>query len=1517
VFLFPGGGAHYVGMASGFDGRFDVFHDVVDDCVVRLRARHNLDLAPLLAAGASPDAPRKATTSLPAVFVVSLALARQWMAWGVKPTGFVGHSLGEYTAAHLAGVLTLDGALDLIVARAQLMDRVSGVGGAMLAVPLPFDELTHLIPLSLSLATVNADDECVIAGPLDDIEILAKRLANDEIEPTLIPLDAAAHSSLLDPVLPEFLEATRRVELSAPQVPYLSNLTGTWITPEQTTDPQYWVDHLRQTVRFSDCLRTLLADGPLVLLEMGPGHSLSSYARRQEMKPLAAIPVLRHPNQEIDDVAYSLLAVGRAWSAGVDIELDRFAGPDRRLLRLPGYPFRREHHWIQPGEGFRSAQPPAHLAAASPAVRHITDISDAFWSPEWLERPRFAPDVAPSGPWLVVADPNDPFALELRDAIAARDAVVEISAAPDRVALARARSIVLVGPTADFEGATERWLTQASAAARALAEVDDGPTLLAAVTRGATDADGPATAPLDAMALGLVRAAPHEYLGMRTALVDLEPGGGPAADARTVVSELIEGSDREVAHRGTARFVPSLDRQRVAPASGDTTIIRPGGRYVVTGGLGDVGFELASALASHHRADLAIVTSHPVPKGPDRDAWLARHGPDDATSRRIGRLAQLESLGTEVIAVAADLADPDAVRTALRDIETRLGPLDGAVHAAGELRDRPIALATEEDQEVVLGAKARGAMVLADELGRRGASLLVLVSSTSTVLAPEGQASYVAANSVLDAMAGDRGELRVRTINYGLWRDRGVKAMHRARLGLDPGAPVGHPVLSESTVERNGDIHFAGTLTTAHHWLVDEHRTTNGTAVLPGTGHLELFLAAAKVTDPDATLGSVTLLEPLVVPDGISVAVRVTLRSPDADGRRWAHLESDAGVESWRVHSEAQVLAGPSSGKEPESVPTRSAHAIDVDVLDRPASLMRFGPRWDAVAEAWQDGEEVSGRLQLAERYLGEVSAWIAHPALVDVATMFGMVLGDHGDCLYVPVGYDAVTSHGPLSANPWVRVRLIGRPSEELLRLDVVLGDDEGHASLTIDGLALRPVANSDRLAPPETKDVPPPEHGHRVPPLLAVAEEHGIVANEGVEMFERLLASGKRRLVASSVELDDLTAIVTPARPTDAAGAAEKGPTQAQSVVSTIRGMWIDLLGVPDIGVDDDFFDAGGHSLIAIRLMSRIHRELGVRFELTTIFDAPTIATLAAAVLEARPELDGELAATDMHAAPRRETTSSDRSLVPISTTGAKPPLFVVHGAGGNVLFLWTLARALGGDRPVWGFQAHGINGSEMPDPTIETMATRYVTELRAAHDGPYILGGYSGGGIVAFEMARQLRAAGERVDRLVLFDSPLPGEAVLPRLQELRYFLGNARRHGLGPLVPYVARRVRRALPARLSARFGRIEETADAAREIGLVGNENSGFVDLYYYFTAAAERYDMRRLDVDAVLVKADWIWPARAHDYRWSRYIAGRIDVTSAPGGHWAMFYPENAPRLAEALMPLLDGHSPRPERSS
>ena len=1466
------------------------------------------------------------------------------MAWGVTPTTFVGHSLGEYAAAHLAGVLSLDGALDLIVARSTLIDRVSGSGAAMLAVPLPVDEVRPLLPASLSVATINATDECVIAGPADDIEALAQRVTTDEVNPTLIPIAAAGHSSVLDPILPEFLAAVQRVELSPPQVPYLSNLTGTWITAGQATDPQYWVDHLRHTVRFSDCLETVLADGPLVLMELGPGHSLSSYARRQATKPTAAIPALRHPNQDMDDTAASLLAFARGWAAGVDVDVARFAGEGRRLLRLPGYQFRKERHWIDPGVGrlttaavtlqpAAAAAPVAVAAAAPRAPARIADLADSFWAPAWLDRTPTAPAAAPVGPWVVVGSPADPFVTALVGDLTARGEVVEVSTAPRPAVLNTARSVVLVGPTSGFDAAVERWLTTASATARALGDVEGAPTLLAAVTRGATDASGPAVAPADAMAIGVIGTASREYLDLRTLLIDLDPAGGApstlAADAAAVIAELFEGSDQVVARRGLRRLVPSTERLRIeAPAAGAVTF-RRGGNYLVTGGLGGVGFALAQHLARNHEANLVVVASRPVPDGAERSEWLAHHGYDDSTSRRIRRLAELESLGAKVTVVAANLADPASVKAAVEQAERLIGRLDGAIHAAGELRDRPIELATHEDHEIVVGAKARGALALADELRRRGAELLVLVSSTSTVLVPDGQAAYVAANSVLDALAGDHGDLHVRTINFGLWAELGVAATaaHRSRLGIEAGTPVAHPVLSELAVDRDGTIRIVGTLAAEHHWVLEEHRTATGTALLPGTGHLELFLAAVDLGGLTGTaVGQVTLLDPLVVPDGVPVTVRVSIS--DGDGGRWAQIESDGGVGSWRLHSEAQLVtaAAPPAAE----VPVRPDGAADVDPLARPASQLELGPRWSSVAEAWRDGAEVAGRLRLADQYHAELDAWQAHPALVDTATAFGVSLGEHETSLYVPVGYDGVRRTASLPAAPWVRARREASSTDDLLRVDLTLGDDSGRVLLAVDGVTLRPIADPTALADPATAEHAISDTTHRVAPLVALAEEHGIRAAEGAELLERVLASGRDRLVASSIDLADLLTLIAPEPEVATAAAPAAGAVAApggNSVHAMIRRIWVDLLGVPDIGDDDDFFEVGGHSLIAIRLMSRIHKELGVRFQLVTIFDAPTIGALATKVLDVRPDLDEELAvaaaASSATMVPTETTTEAatvavrpaevpkpaHEALVTISPVGDKAPLFIVHGAGGNILFLWSLARAMAGSRPIYGFQAHGVDGSDMPDPSVEEMAARYVAELRARHPGPYLLGGYSGGGIVTFEMVRQLHALGEEVRYMVLFDSVPPGRAMVPKGRQVGNLLANIHRHGWGPLRPYVRARVKGFVKRFVPERQWRADYLASEERDLGLRDVEGLGFVNLFFYFSAAADRYEMSTIDVNAAVLKAEWVWPIQPHDYYWGKYIKGDLDIAEVPGDHNAMFYPENAPRLAEVLQQILDSH--------
>ncbi|HEX7095604.1 MAG TPA: type I polyketide synthase, partial [Acidimicrobiales bacterium] len=767
VFMFPGGGSQYVGMGAGLDERFDVYHETMRDGLERFRALTGIDLAPVIGPNGDDEALRQPSLMLPAVFLTSLALARQWMAWGVTPRALIGHSLGEYTAAHLAGVMSLDTALEMIATRARLMERVMGADAAMLVVPLPEADVVAQLPDDLDLATVNAVDECVVSGPRSSIERFAAALEARDVQCKLVPVAAAGHSALLDPILPEFLEAVRGMQLSPPTIPYISNLTGQWITAEQATSPQHWVDHLRHTVRFADGLATALGDGPMVLVELGPGNALSSAARRQPTTPVAVIPALRHPKDDIPDTAHTIGAFARMWAHGVPVALERFAGSGRRRLRLPTYPFQHERYWIEPGEGRASTElfgggvdvVATETAAAPSGPRRIDDLSDWFWRRDWTER-ALEPVTTRDGSWLVVGDPQDALVDAVARELGGRGATARVVDAFDPADLGDARAVAVVGaagPEAlDANGATRRWLGDAVDAARALGRLDE-PARLAVVTRGATTACGVAARPVDALALGPVLVAPSEYPQLSTVLVDLDATADASA-AATVVDELLGGSDRVVARRDARRLVPELHDVRVEPTG--TATFRQGGTYVVTGALGGIGHVLARHLASVHQANLVVVTSTPIPEGGERERWLARHSGDDPTSRRIRRLMELEQVASKVAVVTADLADPAALRAALDEAERQVGRIDGAVHAAGVVNDQLIELATTEDLDAVVAPKARAALVLADELERRGADLLVLISSTSTALAPSGQTAYVAANAVLDSLAGTRGRLR-------------------------------------------------------------------------------------------------------------------------------------------------------------------------------------------------------------------------------------------------------------------------------------------------------------------------------------------------------------------------------------------------------------------------------------------------------------------------------------------------------------------------------------------------------------------------------------------------------------------------------------------------------------------------------------------------------------------------------------------------------------------------------------
>jgi acyl transferase domain-containing protein len=385
VFLLPGQGSQHARMGQHLYEHEPVYRRWLDRCCELAEPHVGLDLRRALAALAgSPEAAELEQTRLaqPALFAVEYALAQTWIEWGVRPAAMLGHSLGEYVAACLAGVFTLDEGMALVAARGRLMQEIQP--GAMLAVSCPVEEVERRLPAGLALAAVNAPRQCVVSGPGPLVEAFQQQLGESLVTSRRLDTSHAFHSAMLDPMVGPFVEAVGRLDLRPPELPFVSNVHGGWITPAEATDPAYWGRQVRQPVRFAAGVRTALADPSAILLEVGPSIALSSLARLQpEAGRRGVIASLRHAQDaNTADREALLAALGRVWALGAPVDWAAFGRPERRRsVPLPTYSFERQRHWVEWHPSTNGAAQPLTFAAAVDAAAEGPEPDGRYVAP--------------------------------------------------------------------------------------------------------------------------------------------------------------------------------------------------------------------------------------------------------------------------------------------------------------------------------------------------------------------------------------------------------------------------------------------------------------------------------------------------------------------------------------------------------------------------------------------------------------------------------------------------------------------------------------------------------------------------------------------------------------------------------------------------------------------------------------------------------------------------------------------------------------------------------------------------------------------------------------------------------------------------------------------------------------------------------------------------------------------------------------------------------------------------------
>ena len=1601
VFMFPGGGAQYPNMARDLYETEPVFADWMDRGLAHLEARGAPDVRDLwLPAPGQEDAAAAAlktpSLQLPLIMITEYALAQLWLGWGVAPAALIGHSMGENTAAALAGVMSFEDCIDLVLLRGRLFDGVAP--GGMLSVPLGPDDLAPLIGEGLDIASVNAPGLCAVSGSDAALEALAAKLDAQGIECQRIAIDIAAHSRMLDGILPQFRAHLERMTLNAPRIPIMSNRTGAPLSDDEARDPEYWVQQLRETVRFADGIAAL-ARSASVFVEVGPGRTLASLAQMaQGVGPGRAVSTLRHPDQAIADDAHFLGVIGRLWALGIEADWAQIWGGARRnRVLLPGVQFQRSRYFIEPGT-------PSGAATALPA--RAGDIRDWGYTSRWRPAPADCDleterSLGPARKWLIFADEAG-VAAPVIEALQAAGHEVSVVRSGDSFQRRGADAYILSPEQgregyeallsalatdgrlpdriAHFWGVTEgeahrpgssffdrnleHGLFSLTHLAQALgsAPLENGCHICVLTTGAVQVADDAALYPEKAAILGPVGVIPREFPGLTVQLSDIElPKPAKRAPRRRSARAetrqrllmrdlLAEPSNEIAAHRGGERLGRVLRAQPLPEAAPDAPVYAEGGLYLITGGFGGIGLAVARDIARRAGGHIVLLSRTGVPP---RAEWDRHSGGQGRTAARIAAIRAIEAEGGRVTCLAADvtdLAQMEEVRTALKGI----GPLAGIIHAAGVIDDAPLLTKDMGAMHAVLAPKIAGLRVLDAVFPDGSADLLVLFSSTSTLTRPAGQVDYVAANAYLDAVAEARrgGLTRVVSINWGVWAETGMAAEAMAsRMGNDGATrALDLPLLRSSTEAASGAEAFALDLSPEDDWVLAEHRTCAGHVLLPGTAMIE---AAAQAMSAGGAfrpfhIEDLAFLRPFGAAPGTRQGGTLRLgpvmrgaaralsfhRAVSLDGRMGEVTTAEARI---------AALDAPAPDLDLARIEARCGVPETAPFTSPQEAHLAFGPRWRVVTKTATGAQEGLAHLELPEDARGDIEAgWLTHPALLDLATGWAISLHPSYDPadLWVPAGYADVMVHAPLPAKvvSWMRIADGAQAGAGAAIFDITVATPEGKVLIEARGLRMQRLPASALAgldAAPAPRDV---VMGADEAQPLTLAEQRlmrqiaqGITAAEGAEALHRALAiaqgDGPPRIAISPL---DLTALIAEAdaAPLSAAtsGAGFERPALEGDYVAPKEGLeaslaaiWSSLLGISQIGAEDSFFDLGGHSLLAVRLFAQVKQRHGVDFPLSSLFEAPTIAALAARIEAAGGSASGDGEECDVADMPQKTLARQYQHLVPLhpDMTGARRPLFIVAGMFGNVLNLRQLALLAGRERPVWGLQARGLMGGAAPHMTMEEAAADYIAEMREVQpEGPYYLAGFSGGGITAFEIAQQLRAAGEGIGMLAMLDTPLPQRPPLGRADRALIKAQEMRRKGPRYLAEWAASRLRWEISKRRSP------------PPAEMPGSFNNAAVE--QAFRAAAAAYRPRSwagpltlyrpaLDRHWRGIGGAWISAAREYvlpDNGWGAHCPD-LAVVEVPGDHDSMVLVPNVAVLANHITALAADADRRADRGT
>lgn len=772
IFMFPGLGTQYVNMGLELYQKETLFRRDMDRCFDLLESLTGYDIKKILYPGESPDMPGKENSppvpgssgnravntpgavhekiqhldiAQPVIFIFAYALARLLMKWGIKPDAMIGYSFGEYIAACISGVLSLEHALKLIVCRGELLKKVPE--GAMLSVPLPKNELEPFLEDNnrLSLAIDNGDS-CIIAGPVDVVDIFEKEMRKNRQMCMRVETSRAIHSKMMSPILKQLEGEAGDIDLEEPRIPYISNVTGTWTTAEDVLAPAYWSRHLRDTVQFADGIKELVKKENTIFLEIGPGRELTALVGRyiNGKSGQKAINLLPNREHEIPGGYYFMNKIGQLWLNGVPPDWAEFQeGKARQRIPLPVYPFEKQRYWLE-GNPFKmgASLSRENNKSGENNKRHMKqepDTDGLIYLPSW-KRSLLIPAKKRKShhqyKWLIFINELNFEQLIVKRLEQKEQRMVIVKMGEnfkkEETGNKGHTAIYSINPenpdhydalfqqikrqdflphkivqswnvTGEYNKIINRktfdklqffgfysllYMVKAIEKQGIVHDIDI--TILSDQLQEVTGTEP--LCPEKATVLGLLKSIHQEYPGISCCSIDIilpEPGmPGETVLSDSLIEEFISRpADFEVAYRENQRWVQIFDPLPLENIEFEKEPrafkLRTGGVYLVTGGMGTIGLIFAELLVKRVGARLILTGRSPFPPMQEWNNWLDEHDEKDPVSLKIKKLHQLQEIGGNVLYFQVDAADPEEMRQVISRSEEIFGPINGVIHAAG------------------------------------------------------------------------------------------------------------------------------------------------------------------------------------------------------------------------------------------------------------------------------------------------------------------------------------------------------------------------------------------------------------------------------------------------------------------------------------------------------------------------------------------------------------------------------------------------------------------------------------------------------------------------------------------------------------------------------------------------------------------------------------------------------------------------------------------------------------------